>query len=336
MSRPRSPHVIDVKARLIARLKTNFLRPGDRFLSARAVADRFAVSYQTAHRLLRELQDEGHLTRAAASGTFVPGRSTAPSGVSLLFHPRARRPGSFGHQLATQLATLLAREGLRFALTYTDAASADGTGGSGGAFPVIWEVPAAVAGVARAGGRALLLNDRPAPGFPSVHIDSLSVDDYSGGVCAAQLLVRRMHLPPAEHETVILAGPKGDARSNQRAAGFLSHLPAQVVTCPTWYLEDALAVAPRVLAKRPRAVFCCNDRLAQGLVQAARAAGAAAPAVVGFDDAPVAETLNLTTIAIPWAPLLVAAVGLVKRRLAGDAGDAVHQIFPPRPVVRGL
>jgi hypothetical protein len=41
-------------------------------------------------------------------------------------------------------------------------------------------------------------------------------------------------------------------------------------------------------------------------------------------------------MAIPWGPLLSAAVGLIKRRLAGDVEDAVHQIFPPRPVVRGL
>src|SRR5688500_12447145 len=112
MARPRSQHVNEVKVRLIARLKTNFLRPGDRFLSARAVSEKFEISYQTAHRILKELQDEGHIKRAKASGTFVPGESATPSRLALMFHPRARRPGSFGHRLASDLATALAREEL--------------------------------------------------------------------------------------------------------------------------------------------------------------------------------------------------------------------------------
>lgn len=332
MARPRSQHVNDVKIKLIARLKTNFLRPGDRFLSARAVSEKFEVSYQTAHRILQELQDEGHLQRSKASGTFVPGRSAAPSKLALLFHPRARRPGSFGHRLANELATVLAREGLRFSLSYTESTGPV----PGGAMPVIWEVPAAVAAASRQRSRALLLNDRPAPGLGALYIDSVSTDDYSGGVCAAQLFIQRMTPRPDPGQTVILSGPKDDARSNQRVAGFSSLLAGQVVACPSWYLEHAMLVAPRVLRYKPKAVFCCNDRLAQAVVQTARASGVPLPAIVGFDDAPIAEQLNLTTMAIPWGPLLSAAVGLIKRRLSGDVEDAVHQIFPPRPVVRGL
>jgi hypothetical protein len=333
MPRPRTPHVADVNARLIARLQANIHRPGDRFLSARAVADKFAVSYQTAHRLLRELQDEGHLLRAPASGTYLPGRpAAAPTRVLLLFHPRAKRPGSFGHRLATDLATLLARDNLKFKLCFADRPPA----APAASFPVIWEVPAALRAVARAQSAALLLNDRPPPGLHSLRIDSVSADDYSGGVCAAQLLLTRLPNRPAPADALIFSGPPADARSNQRIAGFRSLLPANVIPAASWYLEDAIAQAPRVLAQRPRAVFCCNDRLAQALIQTARAAGLSPPAVVGFDDAPIAEHLNLTTIAIPWAPLLAAAVSLIKRRLANAAEPPVHQIFPPVPIVRAL
>ena len=140
MPRPRTQHVIDVKARLIARLQTNFHRPGDRFLSARAVAGKFAVSYQTAHRLLAELQAEGHLLRHRASGTYLPGKAEAIASVTLLFHPRARRPGSFGHRLAAELATALARDNIQFRLFHTELPSpiAPET------FPVVWEVPTAI------------------------------------------------------------------------------------------------------------------------------------------------------------------------------------------------
>ena len=77
-------------------------------------------------------------------------------------------------------------------------------------------------------------------------------------------------------------------------------------------------------------VFCCSDRLAEGVVtHGVRAA------VVGFDDAPVAETLNLTTFAIPWQEMVTGAVGIIRRRMNGHAGAAAKLIFAPRPVMRG-
>lgn len=334
MARPRSLHVAEVKARLIARLRTNYHRPGERFLSARAVAEKFAVSYQTAHRLLAELSAEGYLSRRNASGTYLPGDSAVPTKVALLFHPRAKRPGSFGHRLLNHLATALAREGLPFTVTYTDASTTKPRN----TFPVVWEVPSAIGSLANRRHFALLLNDRPPPGLPSLHIDSVSTDDYSGGVVAAQLLRDRLVIDEGRvsGHVCLLAGPRGDARSNQRMAGFTSVLPGTILHCPSWFLEDALKLAPRLMAQNPQAVFCCNDRLAQGVIETYRHNQAALPAIVGFDDAPIAEQLNLTTIAIPWPQLLAAAISLIKRRLAGDRSDPVHQIIPPRPVIRAL
>lgn len=368
MARPRSTHVAEVKARLIARLRTNYHRPGERFLSARAVAEKFAVSYQTAHRLLAELSTEGYLSRRNASGTYLPGDSAVPTKVALLFHPRAKRPGSFGHRLLNHLATALAREGLPFTVTYTDSSTTKPRN----TFPVVWEVPSAIGSLANRRHFALLLNDRPPPGLPSLHIDSVSTDDYSGGVVAAQLLRDRLQrksvilsaakdlagaaggaektdglvargqmLRFAQHDgnarhVCLLAGPRSDARSNQRLAGFTAVLPGTILHCPSWFLEDALKLAPRLMAQNPQAVFCCNDRLAQGVIETYRHNQAALPPIVGFDDAPIAEQLNLTTIAIPWPQLLAAAISLIKRRLAGDRSDPVHQIIPPRPVIRAL
>lgn len=366
MPRPRSTHVADVKARLIARLQTNFHRPGDRFLSARAVAGKFGISYQTAHRLLAELQTEGHLLRHAASGTYLPGEPAAIAGVTLLFHPRSKRPGSFGHRLAAELATALARDGVRFRLLQTENPSPV----AAESFPVVWEVPSAISMLAARQRPALLINDRPPPGLHSLQIDSVSTDDYSGGVCAAQLIqqklagasgllaplsiapekragAKRSNAPDLRRirestgasnnwKIAILSGPPGDSRSNQRVAGFISLLPSSVTPCPTWFLEDALLAAPKVLGPAPDAIFCCNDRLAQALIVYAKERGLTLPPIVGFDDAPIAEQLDLTTIAIPWGPLLSTAVSLIRRRLAGDVSGPVHQIFPPRPVIRSL
>ncbi|HRP03765.1 MAG TPA: GntR family transcriptional regulator [Opitutaceae bacterium] len=71
MPRPRSQRVIELKAALTERLKHESLQAGTRFLSARALASRHGVSYQTAHRLLRELQREGLLRRVPYSGTYT-------------------------------------------------------------------------------------------------------------------------------------------------------------------------------------------------------------------------------------------------------------------------
>jgi DNA-binding LacI/PurR family transcriptional regulator len=56
--------------------------------------------------------------------------------------------------------------------------------------------------------------------------------------------------------------------------------------------------------------------------------------VVGFDDAPVAEALNLTTIAIPWHEMVAGAVDIIRRRMNGHTGAAAKLIFAPRPVMR--
>src|SRR5882724_4889454 len=107
MARPRSPHVAEVKAALVARLRSDFAHPGERFLSTRAAAQRFSVSYQTAHRLLVELEGERLLHRRAASGSYFPGRRVLLRGVQLVFHRRAKRKGSFGAHLQELLGTAL-------------------------------------------------------------------------------------------------------------------------------------------------------------------------------------------------------------------------------------
>jgi DNA-binding GntR family transcriptional regulator len=72
MPRFRSDKVAVVKAKLIARLNDGFHRPGDRFLSNREVANCRGLSYQTAYRVIAELESEGYLKRRAASGHMWP------------------------------------------------------------------------------------------------------------------------------------------------------------------------------------------------------------------------------------------------------------------------
>lgn len=326
MARPRSRHVADVKRKLLERLADPLRQPGAPFSSARSVAASYGISYQTAHRLLSELQAEGKVSRRAASGTFGIGRAKQLAGVQLLFSERARRPGSFGNRLLTELQTRLRSENVDVRVTTTASAKL-----AGDRLPVLCESPVSLEACLRQKRTALLLNDRPTPGMNALHIDSVGVDDFSGGALAGELL--KQHLQ-SENNLVVLAGPKHDRRSAARVAGFQSKLgtKAKVVWAGGWYLQNGLSVAQRVLDANPGGIFCCNDRLAESLYTVA--SQRPRPAVIGFDDAPVASQLGLTTIAIPWDELVSAAVQIVHARLAGDTALASHRILTPRPCIR--
>lgn len=327
MPRPRSARTAETKQKIIARLRDGFHHPGQRFFSNRAVARTFGVSYQTAHRLMTELRAEGWLARAPGSGSYVSGAVPELSGALLVFHPRARRPGSFGAQLLALISAALADAGIDCAVACRETAEEP----PADRLPVFWESPG-LAAVARRRRFAVLLNDRPPPGLAATLVDSFSADDYSGGAAAAQILVARHS---RRRRFAVLAGPRADPRSAQRVRGFLDHAPkCEVIHAGTWFAEEAGRAARRVARGKPDAVFCCNDRLAEALCAACRETRQPRPALVGFDDAPVSETLDLTTIAIPWDHFANDVAALVRRRLAGDASGASQRIFAPHPVMR--
>lgn len=324
MGRPRSDQTLLVKSKLIARLKDGFHPPGQRFFSNRALSAHFGISYQTAHRLIVELVEEGWLERRPSAGTFVAGPSVAWQGAALVFHERAKRSGSFGARLLADLRQALAQAGIEVKLVWSRGEMAAVPGSRW--LPVLWECPLTMERLASERRFLVVLNDSPPPGLASSFVDSVACDDFSGGAAAAELL--RTVGPP--RRLAILAGPRQDHRSQQRVAGFQSLSPkSEVFWAESWYAESALRLTGRIAARSFAGVFCCNDRLAEALL----ASGTKA-AVVGFDDAPVAEQINLTTIAIPWSEMVAGAVDIIRRRIAGNTGAAAKLIFAPRPVMR--
>ncbi|MSU48800.1 MAG: GntR family transcriptional regulator [Opitutus sp.] len=318
MSRPKSAHVLDVKAVLAARLRSGAAHPGGRFLSTRAVAQRFSVSYQTAHRLLAELEVEGLLRRQAASGSYVPGARVTLRGAQLIFHPRARRKGSFGAHLLERLEAALTAQGIAFVRNWPDPDRAPRLRADH--YPVVWECPAAVQTAASARKFALSLNDRPPFGLGGTYIDAVTTDDFSGGACAAELLKERTGRADG---FAVLGGPADDPRSVQRVAGFRAHVGVAKVVCATsWYVEAGRDKAAAILAGKPAGIFACNDRLAEAVMAHCAAAKRPLPPLVGFDNAPVAERLRLTTIGIPWGTMVSEAVQLIAARLRGSTDPA--------------
>jgi hypothetical protein len=328
MPRPRSAKVQDVKTRVVTRIRESFLHPGNRFLSNRQLAAEYGISYQTAHRLIAELCAEGLLERRPASGTYLPGARRQLAGVQLLFHARARRKGSFGARLLARIADALEREGIARVVSWVDRR----VDLKPDHFPVIWECRNLVIPKILPKHYGLLLNDTAPAGLAGTYFDSISTDDFSGGATAAELLIRRSRQTGG---FAVLAGPKDDLRSVNRAEGFRSVLPgASIVWSGGWFREHGLRAAPSLLRRGRAGIFCCNDRLAEALVDFCKQNRRACPPLVGFDDAPIAENLKLTTIAIPWDELVAAAVTIIKKRLSGDPATATRQILAPRPVIR--
>ena len=331
MPRTRSERVQAVKKKLLAIIQAEGSRSGKRFLANRTIASRFHISYQTADNLVRELVQEGLLERRPASGTYYPGGQMKTSGVLLIFNARAKRKTSFGSRLLGELTTHLDRAGISWRMSWRTERNARNEGLPKERYPVIWERLDVVERAVQLGRHALLLNYRPRPGLASSLIDSVSVDDFSGGAGAAQYFKRQF---PKAKKVAILSGPAGDIRSTARVDGFLSVVPATVFVSPTWSYESAVKVADKVVAAGTDGIFCCADRLAEAIVRSCIKKGIRRPPLVSFDDAPIAQWLNLTTMAIPWTELVSAAIRVIKQRQFDDTSSAIAQLVSTKLVIR--
>lgn len=107
---------------------------------------------------------------------------------------------------------------------------------------------------------------------------------------------------------------------------------ALVLNCHTGY-ETSLALGRQfaAMANRPDAVFCVQDILAMGVIQALRDGGLSVPgdvAVAGFDDLEVATLCRprLTTIAQPFRELGSAATKTLVSLIRGETA-AGRDIF---------
>lgn len=334
MPRPTTERVRRVTDQLRHDITTSIYQRGDEFPSARAISRRHGVSYQTAHRVIRQLADEGLLVTRHGSGTFVADAAGHPTRVELRFNRRAERPRSFGAALLSLLGDQLSRQGIPFEICRQGAPPPDPD-----VFSVTWEDETERDTTTdKPGTFGLALNDRRVHGLAATRIDTVCVDDFSGGVCAAQIIRDQFSGRRTKTDRVaILAATDADERSNDRVRGFRSSLAVgrqDVVEAGGWTDADAEAVATDLLAREPRFVFCCNDRLAAGLLEFCRRDGRETPAIVGFDNAPVAEDVALTTVGIPWREFVAAAVEVIAKRVRGDRSIARRQVFPLQPVLR--
>jgi LacI family transcriptional regulator len=190
-----------------------------------------------------------------------------------------------------------------------------------------------------------VLVDRVAEGTTEC---SVSVDDVAGGALAMR------HLVDAGHRSIaFVSGPPHLKQVRDRREGALSALtqaglPADALReIPTERLDVAAGrdAGARLLGlgDRPTAVFCANDLLALGVLQALYAAGVSVPddlAIVGYDDIEfaAAAAVPLTSVRQPAVTMgALAAEFLLEETESATADTHEHRrvVLQPELVVRG-
>ncbi len=183
-----------------------------------------------------------------------------------------------------------------------------------------------------AAGVPLVVLDEPLPTLPPT-ASLLTVDNRLGGLLAAR------HLLELGHRAIgIIGGPRGLPTAAARVLGFRhaargagAPVVARRLRHADTYTLEAGRDAARYLLIREAAItalFCVNDLIALGAMQAARELGRNVPAelsIVGFDDIFVAALVTpaLTTVRQPVRRLgreaAELAIDLVEGRTAGPA-----------------
>lgn len=156
----------------------------------------------------------------------------------------------------------------------------------------------------------------------SMHAPTNAVccDNVAGGMLAAELLADRGYRRPA-----FIGGPTGVSTTNDRGRGFVDGLARRGLTLWADEIGGAYTYAAgyqaacRLLDRpdQPDAVFCTNDIIALGAMDAARFRyGLEIPkefGVIGFDDSLLAdaEAYRLTTIRQPFAQMATLSTELL-------------------------
>jgi LacI family transcriptional regulator, galactose operon repressor len=198
------------------------------------------------------------------------------------------------------------------------------------------------------------LDELVARGVPVVLLDrrsadgrrcSVAVDDVLGGRLAAEHLVERGH-----RRLAFVGGPHRIRQVADRLQGASAVLaaagvePLRVVERPGLTLDDGQRAGEELAAldaaSRPTAVFCANELLALGVLQALTTAGLRIPddvAIVGYDDIAyaAAAAVPLSSVHQPRKALGETAARLLFEEIRAEGNHHHRQVvFQPELVIR--
>lgn len=186
---------------------------------------------------------------------------------------------------------------------------------------------------------AVLVNRRPGKAAAG----SVMIDDYYGGNLAMQHLLDRGH-----RMIGMLAGPPASFSSQQRVQSYrdgfdargIPYNPEWLQFCPPM-VEGGMHAAQEMLTNHPEltALFCYNDLVAVGALQACASLGLTVPgdiSVTGYDDIPLAALVTppLTTCHVPRYELGQQAMQMLLDRIRGCEEECQEILLQPQLIIR--
>lgn len=173
-------------------------------------------------------------------------------------------------------------------------------------------------------------------------VDSVLADNVQGGEQAATLFER------SGCTRMAYFGYDGFSFSNEeRFQGFSTWLHRKDLSCTRFSVagredEQVFEAASAMLASRdrPDAVFCGTDRLAFGVIEAARALRLDIPkelSIIGFNNVKAAarRTYQLSTFNYPVEAVVAEIMDILEARLANPDAAPIHRRIPVSLIVRG-
>jgi DNA-binding LacI/PurR family transcriptional regulator len=172
-------------------------------------------------------------------------------------------------------------------------------------------------------------------------VSSVSCDNTNSAREIAELFAAR-----DAQRVAFIAGPEASPASDERLAAFRTRLEELNVEPPriavgNFRYEGGQQAALELVAggsKRPDAIFCANDLMAIGALDAlGKTAGLRVPddlLVAGFDDIPAAGWYDLTSVAQGAANMVDEAVRMITDEEHHPGASGRHVVVPARLVER--
>lgn len=187
-------------------------------------------------------------------------------------------------------------------------------------------------------GTAVILFNRYVRG---ANVSAVCCDNEAGAREIADLLVKRGH-----RRFAYIAGTENTSTNQDRQHGYLDQLrqhdirDVQLVQGNYSYETSYLATqALLTKVSRPDAIFCANDMMAFGCIDAAREAGLSIPddlSIVGFDDIPMAawNAYQLTTMSQEVDTMIARTIDLMEQHITHPETPASLELVPGKLKIR--
>lgn len=175
------------------------------------------------------------------------------------------------------------------------------------------------------------------------NVSAVCCDNDQGGRAVANFLLDTGH-----KRLAYIAGTQNTSTNIDREKGFTDRLRERGVlewqhVQGNYTYEAGYEATKRLLQRhdRPDAIFCANDIMALGAIDAARfEMGLKIPeelSIIGFDDIPAANwpSYSLTTIRQPVNQMIQATIDLLIERIDAPQAEPVLKLIPGTLITRG-